>query len=149
MHKRLIVVPLFITILLGIAGCATIIEGSHQRILVASEPPGAVIFVNGIRVGKTPAKVKLRRGRHLETITISMPRYKTKKIILTRTIDGWFWGNILLGGVIGMVVDASTGDMYSYRPRTVNEKLTKDDLLIKVTKHPAPGMKKIGHLKPI
>ena len=145
--KRLVIVPLSIVIAFGAAGCATIFNGTHQNMLVASEPSGAAIFVNGMKVGETPETIKLSH-RHSVTITISMPGYKTKTMKLTRSIDGWFWGNILLGGVIGMVVDASTGAMYTFSPSKINEKLKKDDLSIGITKKPAPGMKKIGSLTP-
>jgi hypothetical protein len=37
--------------------------------------------------------------------------------MLTSTIDGWYWGNLLIGGIIGMVfVDPLTGAMWKLDP---------------------------------
>jgi hypothetical protein len=37
------------------------------------------------------------------------------------TVDGWYFGNILFGGLIGIIiVDPATGDMYTLAPRDVN-----------------------------
>ena len=46
---------------LSTAGCATIINGTSQRVQVVSEPPGAEVFVQGERVGTTPTEVVMSR----------------------------------------------------------------------------------------
>ncbi|MFG0400611.1 hypothetical protein ACF8D8_17535, partial [Pseudomonas sp. zjy_11] len=39
--------------------------------------------------------------------------YPDKTIELDSSLSGWYWGNILLGGLIGMlIVDPLTGAMY-------------------------------------
>ena len=47
--------------MLPMAGCATMINGTSQRVEVLSEPPGAEVFVQGERVGTTPAAIVLSR----------------------------------------------------------------------------------------
>jgi hypothetical protein len=39
---------------------------------------------------------------------------------LHRGTSGWVWGNIVFGGLIGLVVDASTGAMYKLTPEQVH-----------------------------
>ena len=52
---------------LSMVSCATIANGTSQRIEVASEPPGATVYVDGAEVGTTPTEVVLsRRSRERE-----------------------------------------------------------------------------------
>ena len=48
------------------AGCATLGNGTSQRIQVVSEPPGAEVFIAGRPVGTTPTEVVVsrRQARH-------------------------------------------------------------------------------------
>ena len=51
--------------------------------------------------------------------------YKTSEVRIHSTINGWYFGNLLLGGVIGMVVvDPLTGAMYTLSPDHIQETLT-------------------------
>ena len=39
--------------------------------------------------------------------------------MLRATIDGWYWGNLFLGGILGMLaVDPATGAMWALPART-------------------------------
>ncbi len=41
-------------------------------------------------------------------------------------VDGWYWGNIVFGGLIGwLIVDPATGAMYKLETEFVNETLAK------------------------
>ncbi|XXQ51474.1 hypothetical protein ACA040_000098 [Xenophilus aerolatus] len=41
--------------------------------------------------------------------------YADKEITITPTVSGWYIGNILFGGLIGMIgVDPATGGMYVF-----------------------------------
>ena len=42
-------------------GCATLLTGTSDDISFASNPSGADIMVNGLKVGKTPATIKIKR----------------------------------------------------------------------------------------
>jgi hypothetical protein len=47
--------------------------------------------------------------------------YNPYETHVVSTIDGWYFGNILLGGLVGMlIVDPITGDMYTLSPMDVN-----------------------------
>ena len=56
-----------------------------------------------------PAEVKVDR-KHLagQHIRITSPNYTYEDIILNRKINGWAFGNILIGGLIGLCVDLGT-----------------------------------------
>ena len=56
-----LLLPLLLCFLL--TGCATIIQGRTQKLLITSDPPGAVVSVDGVPVGTTPVVAKVARKR--------------------------------------------------------------------------------------
>jgi hypothetical protein len=110
------------TLLLG-NSCATIVSKARYPVAFTSEPPGAsftVTDVNGREVftGNTPTVVPLKPGgdyfqRQTYTIKFSKPGFETKTMMLEADFNGWYLGNLLFGGVIGLlIVDPLTGAMY-------------------------------------
>lgn len=50
------------------------------------------------------------------TLTFSKEGYEDKMVTIHSRFDGWYLGNILLGGLIGMlIVDPSSGAMYRFK----------------------------------
>ena len=118
---------------LALTGCASIINGSTQPVAIQSVPDGATVSVTnsaGVKVhnGTTPLTVTLNRGAgyfksESYTIVVEKDGFERKEMTITGTVNGWYIGNILFGGVIGMLaVDPATGAMYSL-PDTVNATL--------------------------
>ena len=59
-------------------------------------------------------------------VTIKMDGYDDKIVPISCELNGWYWGNILLGGLIGMlVVDPSTGAMFKLETNFISSTLTK------------------------
>lgn len=114
--------------LLSATGCATIMAGGPDRVPVSSNPPGAAVFVDNVQVGVTPTVVTLDRGRSQGNIRIEAPGYAPVVIQRGKQINGWFWGNLCLGGLVGMVIDLVTGDVKRF-----------DDTPIGVGLSPGPG----------
>lgn len=44
----------------------------------------------------------------------------TVEVTLVQTQNGWIWGNILVGGIIGLAIDFGTGAAYKLTPQEVN-----------------------------
>ena len=90
-------------LLLG--GCASIMTGTTQMIQVQSDPQGASIQLDGMHVGMTPRLLKVRRsGGH--TLMIWKEGYVAQIVETGGSLNGWFFGNILVGllpGVIDMI----------------------------------------------
>lgn len=117
--------------------CASIFTKSSYPIAINSEPEGAkVTIVNRkgetVYTGKTPATVtldpssKYMSGEKL-VVTISKAGYQEQKVYINSKIEGWYWANILLGGLIGMlVIDPLTGAMYKLDTKAVDVTLEKD-----------------------
>jgi hypothetical protein len=149
MRKTIISGSLAIALLMS--NCATIFTGSQQTIKFDSNPGDATILVDGIEIGKTPFETKLERTEH--TVQIKLEGYQTYSTKLTKKINGWFWGNIFIGGILGIIVDASTGAIYKLSPDDITAAMVKNvastnknDIYIAVDLNVDPTWKKIGQL---
>ncbi len=118
---------------LGLTGCASIIGDTQHPVSVMSSPEGATFEIrneNGMVVhrGSTPASVSLKGGDGYfdgETYTIKFTKdgHEEQVVTVESSVYGWYWGNLLLGGLIGMlIVDPLTGAMYTL-PETVSGSL--------------------------
>ena len=139
-----------------LSSCATIISGSKQNVKFSSTPAAATIFINEVEVGKTPFELKLaRKGEH--DIQIKLDGYQTYQTSLTRKFNAWYIGNILFGGIIGLIVDPITGAIYNLTPGEINAQLTqgtvfnstKNGVYIAVVLTSDPSWKKVGQLEKI
>lgn len=107
-----------------LTSCATIISGSKQNVKFASTPSQATIFVNGKEIGKTPLETKLARKED-HKVSIQLDGYVPYEIQLTKKFNEWYIGNVLFGGIIGLVIDPITGALYKLTPKEVNAQLQK------------------------
>jgi len=118
--KKLI--PLLILVLL-VVGCATIVTTPKQDISLNSNPKGANVVVKtvgGIEVfsGTTPATCKLERKNEY-IVYINVAGYKESQIIIGKEINMWVIGNLLCGGVPGLIIDGVTGSLWNLSPETI------------------------------
>jgi hypothetical protein len=91
------------------SGCATIFSGSRDDVKFASEPDSARVLVNGTDKGSTPITVSLKKGKDYE-IQIVKDGYQKKNFTVTYSLGiGWLILDVL-AGLIGVIVDAVTGN---------------------------------------
>ncbi|MGA1385597.1 MAG: PEGA domain-containing protein [Flavobacteriaceae bacterium] len=114
--KKLMVYSL--SSLLLLTSCATILTGSSRKVLLESNPTGAVVYVNGMERGTTPALIKLKADDRLD---FRLKDYKDKVVV----VDSRFNLVAIINGVslVGWGVDALTGSL-----RRVKTKYIKVDL---------------------
>lgn len=124
----------FITVLVNLSSCATIISKSSYPVFIDSNPTEARLTVtdrSGMIVyqGHTPKTLKLEAGdgyfeRAFYTIKFEHPDFETSIVRLESTIDGWYFGNIPFFMFFGMlVIDPLSGAMYKIDRPTVYETL--------------------------
>lgn len=154
MRKSIISCSLALTFLAS--GCATIVSGSKQNVKFSSNPSTASIFIDEVEVGKTPFEIKLaRKSEH--SVMIKLEGYQTYQTNLTKKFNAWYIGNILIGGLIGLVIDPITGAMYNLSPDEINAEMSKGtafnsskkDVYIAVVLNVDPNWKKIGQLEKV
>ena len=95
--KRLLAAPVLIAVVAAAAGCGCASlhhGGGAQRTTVASDPPGARLFVNGRPAGITPVEVALRRRDRDVVLRFEKDGYDTTEIPLNRSLSAWLWGNV-------------------------------------------------------
>lgn len=95
-----------------------------------------------------------RKDSHI--VRIQLDGYQPYEATLTRSTSSWVWGNIVFGGLIGLVIDASTGGMYRLTPEQIVAELrasqastvsNEDDLFIAVVLETDPSWERIGSLE--
>jgi uncharacterized protein YceK len=108
--------------LLLMTGCATIIHGTRQDVGISSTPAGAFVTIDNLQSGTTPVFSKLRRKEN-HVVRISLPGYQPMDLTLTSSVSGWVWGNLAIGGLVGLAVDAISGGMYKLSPSELSAAL--------------------------
>ncbi len=105
-------------------GCATVMNDKTQPISFNTIPEGATVKVNDKIIGKTPMAFNLERD-NASTVKFEKEGFESVEQPLETEISGVFWGNILIGGVLGSTTDASTKKMYEYAPNQYTIELKK------------------------
>jgi hypothetical protein len=131
---------------LMLAGCASVTRGTSEAVVFDSEPSGAEMrstIVNGcaeegactesgtardamidrtIKDGPactTPCTIQVPRAQEL-MVTFSKAGYQPQTVKLGHTVSGGgavgVAGNVLIGGGVGMLVDAGTGAAMDHVP---------------------------------
>ncbi len=103
---------------LVLAGCATIVKGTTQTVFVDTPGyAGAQCTLTstswGTRIMQTPGSIKLEKASANVSVQCVKGCFKGGGIIASNT-EAMTAGNILLGGVIGLGVDAASGAMNRY-----------------------------------
>ncbi|NJM50404.1 MAG: hypothetical protein HC843_05515 [Sphingomonadales bacterium] len=109
----------------GLSGCATVLNGTNTSYEADSEPEGAsVTFTSGLSC-TTPCKVEMRR-KDDQRADISLPGYKPTYVLIQSRLGGSAFGNIILGGGVGAIVDGSNGASNRLYPRPLIVKLAPE-----------------------
>jgi PEGA domain-containing protein len=109
---------------LALGGCASATRGWTEQISIASSPSGARATVTGSEnhTCVTPCAVQVNRNSDLQ-VRVEMDGFVPEEVVLTREVAptgaAGFAGNILLGGIIGMGVDAVSGAPLDHKPNPV------------------------------
>ncbi|MBK5285836.1 MAG: PEGA domain-containing protein [Bacteroidia bacterium] len=107
------------------SGCATIFSGTRQTIPIYSTPEGATVVINDSIYGKTPMHMDMKRKKKERHVKLVMDGYETFQTDMKRTLNSLVFFNILLGGLIGLGIDAATVAMYDVYPDHIDAQLKK------------------------
>ena len=93
--------------------CATILTGTSDDITFNSDPAGAAIMLDGLKVGKTPATVSIKRpGFGNKEITLKLDGYEDRTFMLQKGFNTMAICN--LASWPGWVIDIVTGTIMKY-----------------------------------
>jgi len=110
--------------LAGLSACATVTRGTTEAFTVESTPPGAKVKTsNGYTCDATPCTWKMARKSEF-SVEVSKPGYKTATAQVTNQIAGagaaGLAGNVIVGGIIGIGVDAVSGAALELKPNPMH-----------------------------
>ena len=116
-----------------VSGCATIVNGRNADVTLQSTPANANVTVRddqGVVIAQTttPGKVTLKRGKSFlnparYTATFEKPGYVSTETPIHPKLNPWVLGNIVLGGPIGLGVDAVSGALWRPAAKTIEQTL--------------------------
>ena len=126
-----------ITISAFLSGCASIVSKTKWPLAVDSKPEGVHVSITNrsgkeVFAGKTPVVTTLKSGssffgKESYTVALTYNGTETRKINVECKLNGWYFGNLLIGGLIGMlIVDPATGAMYRLENKDIYEVFTED-----------------------
>ncbi|MBX6360157.1 MAG: PEGA domain-containing protein [Acidobacterium ailaaui] len=121
---------------MSFSGCATIFGKSSYPVSINSNPSGATVSITDkkgkeVYKGQTPATVTLKSGagyfsRAEYQVRISKTGYEEQIIPVNFKLNAWYFGNILIGGFLGMlIIDPVTGAMWKLETPPINVTLNK------------------------
>lgn len=109
----------------ALGGCASVTRGTTENISISSTPAGAEATVTGLDNPTscvTPCAVVAKRNADI-SVTFAKEGFQPETVQLTKEVPGTgaagFAGNVLVGGLVGMGVDAATGAAQDHKPNPV------------------------------
>jgi hypothetical protein len=102
-----------------LSGCASIVSGRSQEILVNTNPPGATCDLvrqgNVIAtVANTPGGVTIQKTKHDILLKCSKDGFQQATYFNHSGIEEMTYGNVVIGGLVGWGIDSATGSDNSY-----------------------------------
>jgi len=108
---------------LAVAGCATVTRGTSETFIVTTEPAGAQVRLSSGETCTTPCAIEKKRKHGFE-VEIRHDGYQPVITSIIPQISGagatGLAGNVLVGGLIGIGVDAATGAGKDLRPNPLS-----------------------------
>jgi len=103
--------------LVGLVGCATILNEDLQKVNVSSSADKIKGNIDGIPF-EGPGIVSIKRAKGDRIITVDTPNCQ-KQTVLASNVDPKFFINILSGGTFGSTTDYSSEKMWKYQDQVV------------------------------
>lgn len=112
---------------LVLSSCSTF-GSPYQDIRVASDPPGAGVYIDDVRVGVAPGSFPVRRNQSL-AVEVRKPGYRSEILILdgrkpsTLGLLDMIGGSVILVPFLGLLSDAA----WDYNPSAFAVRMSKSE----------------------
>ncbi len=141
MSKGILRMSLIVVVCLTICnltGCASIVSSSKSNVPIITQPDEATCEITELSSGNMISKTKTPHTAALDAsagffqsasykIKLSKEGYIPYETQIDASINGWYFGNIAFGGLLGiLIVDPATGAMWKIYNDNINVKLYKD-----------------------
>ena len=98
--------PLLLTLFLG-SGCATVFTGTADDVYFTSQPAGAMVYLEGHPLGRTPIITRVPRRTRARYVTFELEGHHPISQLMSNRVNGVTFINLLWWP--GFIVDAVTG----------------------------------------
>ncbi len=104
-----------------LSGCASTMKGTTQQLTVNTAPQGGTCVLSRggkqiAQVATTPGTVNISKSNQDIDVTCNKAGFPKAVARLNSELEPMTFGNILIGGLIGVAVDYSTGAINKYQP---------------------------------
>ncbi len=110
----------------SLAGCATIVQGPKEDVKFASVPNGVVVKAADRQI-VTPGEIGLKRNTD-QKVVFEKEGFPAREIVLESKPSWWLLGNLVFGGIIGLIVDLATGSGFRLTPTNVEMDMASGDV---------------------
>ena len=127
--KKFVTVSIFISTIVLVSGCATVIRGSSEDISINSQPSGAAVRLSTGQTCNTPCTLDVARKGDV-TANFSKEGYESFETAIPSSIDGgalagFTFLNLLFIPIINDIVDYNARANYSRKPNPVGVTLVE------------------------
>ena len=107
-------------------GCATLLGDKTRTVNIQSEPEGASVLLNGMKIGTTPMiyKVPDNSMSNPGKITLKLDGYETQSVVIDSGLQ--MVAILNLANLLCWGVDFITGNMFELKTKFVNVELERD-----------------------
>ena len=129
-----------------VSGCATIVHlGGNEELNVSSEPAGAKVVIDGTERGVTPLATKVERKKD-HAVVLTKEGFEENQSRVESHLSWWVAGNVILGGLVGILLDVLSGGGYTIEPDAVAVTLKPVE---GIAVSPAPSLSSLTQSPPI
>lgn len=124
--KRILALVSMLIALTSFTGCGAVFLGSTRTIDIQGTEGAEISSTPAVGSYLVPTSLKLTRGKSY-TMTFRKAGYKEQTVVIEKKfLAGTLIADILLAGIIGVVVDATSGSWYGHTPSNVMVSLERN-----------------------
>jgi hypothetical protein len=122
--RPLLVLIFLSTFLLG--GCATLLGPKTHELSLGTQPAGAEVWINGVKMGETPLSIFLKADK---TYVVEFKKEGYETVVeMVHSNGGAGWVVLgLLTGVVPAIIDSNTGCWNHLDQEVVSAELKKQN----------------------
>jgi hypothetical protein len=93
MKKKMVCLSAAALLMISLSGCATMFGEKTQKLTFKSKPAGAEVVL-GTQTCTTPCSITVEKSKLLHTISLSKDGYQSHDVVLSGSIDSYYYGPI-------------------------------------------------------
>ena len=105
-----------VLVALAVGGCATMLRGSYQKVVIDTVPPNGMIVVDEREPASAPVFATLRRDRYHSVTAVSPSGGSTSRGFRSQSNGLWQVLDLLCLPIVGNIVDEASGATYDLSP---------------------------------